>query len=176
MKIRIRQERPSDRQEVHSLIEKAFAKEPMSDHREQFLVDRLRKTPAFVPGLSLVAERGGGIEGHILLTRIHIVNKESRHLSLALAPVSVLPESQHKGIGGQLIRAAHERAKELGFDSVMLLGHEKYYPRFGYRPASLFGITFPFKAPDECCLAIELIPGALKDVSGMIEYPPAFFE
>ena len=97
-------------------------------------------------------------------------------LSLALAPVSVLPSHQHKGIGGQLILKAHEIAKELGYESIILLGHPDYYPRFGYRKTSDFDIKLPFEVSEEHCMAIELIDGTLNEVSGIVEYSKPFYE
>lgn len=55
-----------------------------------------------------------------------------------------------------------------------VLGHEGYYPIFGYRRASLYGIKFPFDAPDECCMAAELTDGGLDGIHGMVQYPDAF--
>src|SRR5690606_25984042 len=172
--MRIRQETTSDHDAVFHVIEKAFENEIYTDHQEHFLVERLRKSAAFVPELALVAELDGKVVGYILLTKIRIVNEHGNITSLALAPVAVLPTYQRKGIGGRLIGAAHEKATELGFGSVVLLGHEKYYPRFGYEPADKFGIKLPFDVPAENCMAIELVEGALSDVNGMVEYPPEF--
>ncbi|WP_316815431.1 N-acetyltransferase [Pedobacter nyackensis] len=176
MNINIREERPDDYRSIFNLIEKAFRVEKYSDHQEHFLVERLRNSGAFVPGLSLVAEVEDHLVGHILLTEIEIKTSEDKIKSLALAPVSVLPEFQGKGIGGKLIEAAHERARDLGYQSVVLLGHEKYYPRFGYRLAEEFGISLPFDVPKENCMAIELQPNALKNIQGEVVYPKAFFE
>ncbi|WP_316823093.1 N-acetyltransferase [Pedobacter gandavensis] len=176
MNINIREERPEDYISVFNLIEKAFKDEKYTDHQEQFLVERLRKSEAFEPGLSLVAEVEGKLVGHILLTEIKISTPEDEIKSLALAPVSVLPEFQGKGIGGKLIEAAHKRAKNLGYQSVILLGHENYYPRFGYRLADEFGISLPFDVPKENCMAIELQTNALKDIQGQVVYPKEFFE
>ena len=83
MQFHIRQELPKDYREVFSLIEKAYKNEELSDHQEQFLIERLRKSRAFVPGLSLVAEQDDTIVGHILLTRVQIKNDENNHESLA---------------------------------------------------------------------------------------------
>lgn len=171
MKINIRQEIENDHQAVHRVIEDAFRDEEMSDHKEQFLVERLRKSPAFVPEISLVAEYYKQVVGHILLTKIGIKSEQQIFPSLALAPVSVLPEFQHKGIGGKLVQHAHAVAASLSFKSVILLGHPGYYPRFGYRRASEFGITLPFDAPDECCMAVELTENGLVGVKGIVEYP-----
>jgi len=175
MNIKIRQEKTSDYKSVFELIEKAFKNEKFTDHKEQFLVERLRKSNAFIPELSLVAEYQDKLVGFILLTNIKIVNDNKIFGSLALAPVAVLPDFQNMGIGGKLIIQAHTIAKEKGYKSVILLGHEKYYPKFGYVIADKFGIELPFEAPKENCMAIELIEGGLKDVNGVVEYPKEFF-
>lgn len=176
MEFVLRKENPSDYQQVEQLIEAAFRTAEHSDHREHLLVARLRKTTSFVPDLSIVAESNGQLLGHVLLTKIQISNASENFDSLALAPVSVLPDFQGKGLGGALIREAHQVATQLGFGSVILLGHADYYPRFGYQKASTFNIRLPFEAPDENCMAIELLTGALKEVSGTVVYDPAFYE
>jgi len=176
MEITIRQEKTADYKAVFEIIESAFKSEQFSDHTEQFLVERLRKSNAFVPELSIVAEIKHEIVGHILLTKLKIKNDQNQFDSLALAPVSVLPKYQGNGIGGMLIEKAHQTAKELGYQSIVLLGHEKYYPRFGYQQADKFGIELPFEAPKENCMVIELIEDGLKGVSGTVEYPKEFNE
>ena len=176
MHITIREENKKDYLSIFDLIEKAFKDEEYSDHQEHFLVEKLRKSKAFVPGLSLVAEVDNNVVGHILLTEIRIKTSDDEITSLALAPVSVLPEFQGKGIGGKLIKEAHQRAKDLGYQSVILLGHEKYYPRFGYKLAVEFGISLPFDVPKENCMAIELQPNSLKNINGEVVYPKEFFE
>ncbi|MCF2875810.1 MULTISPECIES: GNAT family N-acetyltransferase [unclassified Tenacibaculum] len=172
----IRQERITDFKEVFSLIKEAFKDEQFSDHKEQFLVERLRKSEAFIPELSLVAEVDGKIVGHILITKLKIKNALNEFESLALAPVSVLPTYQKRGIGGKLIIEAHQKATGLGYKSIVLLGHENYYPRFGYKQASEYGIELPFEVPKENCMVIELVEDGLKGVSGTVEYPKEFNE
>ena len=171
----IRKEESKDYKEVFNLIANAFENEEYTDHKEQFLVERLRNAEAFIPELSLVAEIGGEITGYILLTKIKIINKDLQKISLALAPIAVLKKYQGKGIGGKLIQEAHRKAKELGYDSVILLGHEKYYRNFGYEMAKKHGIKLPFEVPDENCMLIELTENALKDVTGIVEYPKEFY-
>lgn len=174
MKVEIRKEEKTDHQGVFELIEKAFENELYSDHREQFLVEKLRKASTFIPELSIVALYNGLLAGYILLTPIQIVNQKKSFSSLALAPVAVWPDYQNKGIGQMLILNAHQTAIETGFQSIVLLGHADYYPKFGYRPAHQFGIHLPFDVPLENCMAIELVKDGLKGVSGMVEYPIAF--
>lgn len=172
----IRQEKLSDHKAIFALIEKAFANMTISDHQEHHLVNRLRKSDAYIPELSLVAEVDDKIVGHILLTKLKIKNGDKEYDSLALAPVSVLPEYQGQGIGSQLIRQSHSIATELGHQSIVLIGHEAYYPRFGYLPAHSYDIQFPFDVPKENAMAKELITDSLREVKGMVTYPKEFFE
>jgi len=85
MKIKIRKEQESDYENVFHLIEKAFKNMELSDHKEQFLVQRLRKSDSFIPELSIVALKENIIVGHILLTKLKIKNKKEEFESLALA-------------------------------------------------------------------------------------------
>ncbi|CAD0220767.1 N-acetyltransferase [Chryseobacterium sp. D764] len=171
----IRKEEEKDHKKVFSLVEEAFRDMEHSDHQEQFLVEKLRLSSAFIPELSLVAEDGNGeIAGHILFTKITIEGDGESFQSLALAPVSVKPEFKNQGIGGKLILQGHHIAKELGYESVILIGHENYYPRFGYKKTSNFGISFPFDIPEENGMAVELIKDGLKNKKGVVKYPQEF--
>jgi putative acetyltransferase len=169
MPLTIRQEQPADFQAVYQINRQAFGQEA-----EAKLVDALRQSTAFVPELSLVSELDNQLVGHILFTKIKIVNGESETESLALAPMAVSADFQKQGIGGHLIREGLKRAAELGFGSVIVLGHEHYYPKFGFEPASKWGIKAPFDVPDEVFMAIELIPNALENVNGTVQYPKEF--
>ncbi|EON71817.1 GNAT family N-acetyltransferase [Lysinibacillus sphaericus] len=175
MEIVIRQEKVSDYKETEDVVRAAFAHEEMSDQTEHELVARLRNSAAFQPQLSLVAVENKRIVGHVLLTKITIVNDQQVIDSLALAPVSVLPEFQHNGIGKLLITQSLSKAKELAYDSVIVLGHPTYYPKFGFKPASLWGIQSPFEVPDNAFMAVELTENGLRNVSGIVEYSTAFF-
>lgn len=160
---------------VYKVVKAAFLKAEHTDHDEHNLVTRLRNSSAFIPALSMVALVDDTIVGHILFTRIEIENEGKTYGSLALAPLSVTPDMQGKGIGGMLIAEGHRIAKELGFGSAIVLGHPAYYPRFGYLPASHFNISAPFEVPDEAFMACELIAGGLANISGTVRYPQAFF-
>jgi predicted N-acetyltransferase YhbS len=176
-KINIRKETPADYAQVIELTGKAFESLEISDHNEGKLVERLRKSPNFIEDLSLVAELNGQVIGHILFTPIVIENGPKKFESLVLAPVSVLPEFQKMGIGSQLINAGHQKAIDLGFKSAILLGHPEYYPRFGYKPASTWGIKTHYELPsDDVFMAVELTNGALTGISGMVVFPPEFGE
>jgi len=169
----IRQETFHDRIATENVVEEAFRNAEFADHTEHLLVHRLRLSSSFIPELSMVADVNNVIVGHILFTTIKIVGAKEWD-SLALAPVSVLPEYQSKGIGGELIVKGIERAKALGYKSIILLGHEHYYPKFGFKRASTWNIKCPFEVPDEVFMAMELVENGLKGVSGVVEYPKEF--
>src|SRR5690625_326432 len=113
MTITIRQEVKADFNTTENLIKEAFAELDFSDKTEHKLVSRIRKSAAFIPELSLVAiDNAEDIVGHILLSQIKIKDNTQSEASLALAPVSVLPDVQNNGIGKQLIRS-EEHTSEL---------------------------------------------------------------
>ena len=134
------------------------------------MIERIRGSKNFVPELSLIAEKNGKIVGHILLSKIKI-NGEKEYESLILAPLAVLPELQKQGIGEKLITEGLKKAKELGFSSVIVVGHKDYYPKYGFEKASKRNIKCSFKVPDEAFMAIELNIGALAEKSGIVEFP-----
>lgn len=167
----IRAERRGDAGAVGLLHRAAFGGDS-----EAVLVDRLRETDAFVPELSVVAEDDGTVVGHILLTRAHVVGTGVRESALALAPMAVLPERQREGIGSRLVEHALGAARARGHGLVIVLGHPAYYPRFGFVPASRYGIRCPFEAPDEAFMALWLAPGRARVIGGVVEYAGVFGE
>lgn len=91
-----------------------------------------RRRYSFEPKLSLIAETGGEIVGHVLYSprTFRVLGQDIR--ALILGPLGVLPEWQGRGIGSVLMRAGDDLARDLGYPFVILLGHDTYYPRFGY--------------------------------------------
>ena len=176
MEINIREELEKDYEVVERLTEEAFKNAVHSDGTEHLLVNRLRKSDDFIKELSLVAEDNRKVIAHLMLTKAKINNGDMSVETLALAPVSVIPEYQGKGIGSKLINVALESARRLGYKSVIVLGHDKYYPKFGFVPASKYGIKAPFDVPDEAFMVKELNDGSLIGVSGIVEYAKEFFE
>lgn len=165
----IRTERPTDCDAVYRVIQKAFETAERSDGNEQDLVNALRKSRAFIPELSLVAEMDGKIVGHILFTELQI----GAHTALALAPLSVLPQYQRQGIGTALVLEGHKIAKALGYCYCVVLGSENYYPRMGYLPAETFGIKPCFSVSSNNFMAYKLCENA-PIISGVVKYAEEF--
>ena len=147
----IRQETPEDYEEVYQLIKDAFASAEHADGNEQDLVAALRGSSAFIPELSLAAEKDGRLAGHILFTRASV----GGCTVLALAPLSVRPEYQRQGIGTALVLEGHRIARKLGYPYSVVLGSEHYYPRVGYGPAEKLGIVVPDGIPSENFMALK---------------------
>lgn len=170
MNVNIRQENQGDFHAVFEVNTLAFGQED-----EAMLVEQLRHSEAFIPELSLVAIFEGKVIGHILFSKIKIIRENQEETaSLALAPMSVSPGFQQKGIGGQMIQHGIDKAKALHYKSVIVLGHEDYYPRFGFEPAEKWGIQSPYDVPSNVFMAIELVVDGLKNVSGLVQYPKEF--
>lgn len=137
---------------------------------EADLVDNLRTAGAIL--LSLVAEVGQQIVGHLLFSRMSIETGSIPISAVALAPLAVLPDYQRRGIGGQLIRHGLSLLREQGERIVIVLGHPDYYSRFGFSSEKARFLESPF--PPEAFMALELSPDALADTRGKARYPAAF--
>jgi putative acetyltransferase len=160
--MQIRAERENDRDAVYAINAAVFA-----TPAEAALVDALREQAQ--PVISLVAVENGHIVGHIMFSPVSLSAASDLKI-MGLAPMAVVAQQQHKGIGSALVRAGLERCRQLGFEAVVVLGHAEYYPRFGFVPASRFGIDSEYEVPDEVFMAMELQPGALHGKTGRVKY------
>lgn len=164
----IRLERTEDVKAVRGVNEQAFETRSEAD-----LVDCLRTGGKLVA--SLVAVDGDRIVGHIAFSRVGIAaNPKLR--GVGLGPMAVLPDVQRHGIGSELARAGLDRCRDLGYDFAVVVGHPEYYPRFGFVPASKYGITSIWEVPEGVFMALELRPEGLAGVSGLAMYEREFDE
>jgi putative acetyltransferase len=168
MKTSIRPEQPDDADAVRHVHEAAF---PTVE--EACLVERLRKAGKAV--ISLVAEREGRVAGHILFSPVSIEADSPVRQGLGLAPVAVLPDSQGRGVGTQLIHAGLAVCRQAGWPYVVVMGEPGYYQRFGFRRASLHQLGNEYGA-DEPFQVIELQPGSLPVGGGLVKYALEFAE
>lgn len=167
--VHIRQETERDHKKIYELIKTSFATAEYSDGTEQDLIEKLRKSKAYIQELALVAECDERLVGYIMFTKV----KVGRKVGLALAPLAVAPDFQRQGVGSALINKGHEIAKRLGFEFSLVLGSEKYYPKFGYMPAEECGVEIPKDFPSSNFF-IKPLQKNLKHVSGQVVYPNEF--
>jgi len=127
--INIRPEQEKDADRINQIIEAAFNNHPHSNQKEHLLVSELRADKAL--SLSLVAEVNGKVAGHIAFSEVSI---DDNFISwYGLAPVSVDPEYQNRGIGSELIKSGLNELKKMGARGCVLVGEPEYYKRFGFR-------------------------------------------
>lgn len=162
----IRPEAPSDLAAVRAVNEAAFGTSGEAD-----LVDTLRDKVQ--PLVSLVADLDGSVVDHILFSPVTLTPGADVML-MGLGPMAVLPEHQRRGIGSALVAEGLKRCAALGCDAVIVLGHPAYYPRFGFVPASRYGISSEYDVLDEVFMLTELRAGSLRGVSGKVSYDEAF--
>jgi len=172
-KATLRLERKSDWMAVEQATYLAFRDAPPTgaddDGMEALLAHNLRGRAAFVPELDYVAELNGAIIGNIMYTRSKVINDSGGEWdTLTFGPVSVLPKYQLDGVGSALIYKTLDVARGLGYRAVLIFGHESYYPRFGFKPASEFGITTGDGKNFPAFMALPLYDGALDGVYGRL--------
>jgi putative acetyltransferase len=166
--ITVRAESSADARQVRAINEQAFG-QPM----EADLVDRLRTTCP--DGLSLVADDDGLVVGHILFTPVIIESGAESVQGMGLAPMAVLPNRQHEGIGSALVLRGLEVLRERGCPFIVVVGHPAYYPRFGFERAAGHGLRSQWDGiPDEAFMVLILDAGAMSGVSGVAKYRSEF--
>lgn len=161
----IRAERADDDAPIRAILLAAFGREA-----EARLVDRLHASGKIA--CSLVAEEEGRILGHVMFSRVTI--GETAVPALSLAPLAVLPAFQRLGIGSALVSAGLQQLRLGGQARVVVVGDPAYYPRFGFVPASRFGLVCPFPVPEDAFMAIALARDAWRDAAGMVQYGHEF--
>ena len=166
----IRPARAADGEAIDQVIRAAFAATEFGHQGEAELVRMIEADGDVM--VSLVAEAGGAIAGHVLFSRMD-VEADGRPITAAgLAPVSVVPDGQGQGIGDALIRAGLAALREQGVAISFVLGHESYYPRFGYLPELAARFASPFAGPH--FMAMMLDSNAAWPQGGRADYAPAF--
>ena len=174
----IRLEQPADYAEVERLTFAAFESFTYPDGsrdpeiQEHFLVHTMRKCDEFVPELAFVGEIDGEIAANIMYTKSSVVRPNGDITeTITFGPVSVRPDMQKRGLGAAIIRRSLERARELGYAAVIILGHPNYYPRFGFvRADAEYGLSVASQEGtvfDGAFMALELRDGYLGKGGGV---------
>lgn len=155
----IRPQRRSESAAVREAVIASFGRTVEAD-----LVDRLA-ADGDAP-IALVAVEGGQVVGHVLFSPMRGAVR-----ALALAPLSVRPESQGRGIGSALVESGLARAEAQGWDGVFVLGEPAFYSRFGFSTAAADAFASPFAGPHFQARVFR--PDAFAR-GGPIAYAPAF--
>jgi putative acetyltransferase len=155
---------------IDEIIKAAFAASPLGHNGEVQLVRSLHDDGDVV--VSLVAEQDGQLVGHVLFSRM-VVEADAIELKGAgLAPVSVIPDVQGRGVGSALINAGLDQLIFKGMQISFVLGNAEYYPRFGYSPALAAPYVSPFAGAH--FMAVHLDTTLALPQRGKADYAPAF--
>lgn len=113
----------------------------------------------------------GRILGHIILTPATVEAAGRTVQGMGLGELAVLPDLQRQGIGTQLGTAAIAALRAAGCPFVIVVGHAKYYPRFGFRPGSQLGLRCQWeKVPDANFMALILDEALMRDAAGVARF------
>jgi predicted N-acetyltransferase YhbS len=127
---------------------------------------RVREGVPPVAALCLCGLVDGKLVGGIRFTAIRIGAREGAAL---LGPLVVDPAATGKGFGKALVEEGLARARGEGFALVLLVGDMPYYGRFGFQPVPPGRISLPGPVDPTRLLAVELVPGALVGVAGVVK-------
>ena len=160
---------------IEELTREAFWNLYAPGANEHFLVHKLRDTDCYIKDLSLVAIVDCKIVGHIMYSIAHVLGKEGyEHEMLTFGPVSVSPAYHGKGIGSKLIRYSLQRATELNYKGVIILGYPCLYQRFGFKNGYDFNISYGDGKFLKSLMVLELTKGGMDGVEGVFAESEAF--
>lgn len=172
--ITIRPERPDDYEAIAKLVHESFRYgTPYSDGTaEEKLVNEIRSKQYYIPELSFIAEMNGQMAGHFMLSHFPISGQHEDKF-LILTPVAVEYQHLRQGIGKAMITLGLEKAKELGYQGVLVEGNPDFYHIFGFVTSTKYNI-YPSKevqlpAP-ECLMVLELCKDGLSCIKGEVSY------
>lgn len=171
----LRREQPQDYRSAESLAREAFWNRYEPGCCEHYLLHIMRDADSFIHELDTVAVADGKIVGHIVYTRASVIDDHGNsHEVISFGPISVLPEFQGKGIGSVLIESTKATAAELGYKAIFIYGDPDYYGRFGFKPAEAYGIGTADNMYAPALQVLELVPGALSNLTGRFFEDPIF--
>ena len=159
----IRPERLYDLPSIHTVHSTSFPTDA-----EAQLVDSLRAGRRLA--VSLVAEADGLVVGHVAFSPVTVA---SGAVGAGLAPLAVVEAQRRRGVGAELVSAGLQSCREAGFGWVVVLGDPAYYARFGFKPASDFGLADEYGG-DASFQVVEQVPGSLPIGGGLVQYAPEF--
>lgn len=166
-----RPERAGEAAGVRQVVVDAFGQPKIGE-----LVDRLRDSPDWLEGLSLVAEYQERLVGHILFSR-GLLDAPRRLVDvLVLGPVSVATAIQGRGIGSRLIRYGLERVARTSEPLVFLEGSPSYYRRFGFEPGAEHAFRRPSLRIPEPAFQVFRLPAYEPWMTGTLVYSRVFWD
>lgn len=164
MQVSIRPVRGADHEAIREVNRQAFRMQEPGTFEK--LLAALGDARALV-----AEEEGGRVVGHVIFTPALIALPGREVRGMGLGELAVLPEVQRRGIGTSLGRAGVAMLRDSGACFSIVVGHARYYPRFGYRPGSELGLRCQWeKVPDETFMALVFDESAMRGVTGIARF------
>lgn len=158
----IRNERKEDYSIVEEITRKAFYNVYVPGCMEHYLVHVMRDHEDFIPELDFVLERDGQVIGNIMYTKAKLTDEDGTEKEiLTFGPVSVLPEYQRNGYGKLLINHSCQKAAELAYDVIVILGSPANYVSCGFQCCKKYNVCVEGGKYPAAMMVKELKEGAL---------------
>ena len=158
----IRDERPADVRSIRQVNRRAFGRD-----QEANIVDALRSNGGTLLSMIAVDE---DVVGHVMYSPVTIGDMTGA----GLGPMAVVPERQRQGVGSDLVTTSLGRLRGAACPFVVVVGHPAFYPRFGFKPASAYGISCEWPVADEVFMILVLDRLQMQMVRGLARYRPEF--
>ncbi len=173
--IKIRNERQEDYKAVEEMTRKAFYNLYVPGCVEHYLVHIMRSHEDFVHDLDFVAEIGGKVVGNIMYTKAMLVDEKGNEKQiLTFGPLTVDVDHQRKGIGKKLMAHSFQKAIELGYDTVVIVGNPANYVTSGFKSCKKYNVCLEDGSYPSAMLVKELRQNALDGRKWFYSQSPIF--
>lgn len=160
---------------AHNLVKDVFTEWSNAEEGNLVyeLIQEIREHSYYIPELELImTDENDDVIGYAMFSRFHLEGRYEDKL-LLLSPVAVKTTLQRQHISKRLIEYGFKKAKELGFQVVLVEGNPQNYRSRGFITSADYGIyaceKIELPAP-ECLMVKELFPGALSHIKGYVSY------
>ena len=161
--IMIRNEKKADYEVVEKITREAFYNLYVPGCVEHYLVHIMREHEDFLPELDFVLELNGEVIGNVMYTKARLLDEDGNKKEiLTFGPLCIKPEYQRQGYGKKLIEYSFERAAELGYDVVVILGSPANYVGRGFKSCKKYDVCIEGGKYPAAMMIKELLPDTLK--------------
>lgn len=162
----IRNEEPKDYQCVEDITRRAFYNLYVPGCTEHYLVHIMREHTDFIPELDFVIELDGKVIGSMMYTKSWLQDENGAEKEIVtFGPVSIDLPYQRQGYGKKLMEYSFARAKELGYEAIVIFGSPENYVSRGFVSCEKYQVRTADGDYPAAMLVKELVPGVLSGKS-----------
>ena len=161
-KIIIRNETREDWKTVENITRESFYNLYIPGCVEHYLVHIMREHEDFIPELDFVLELNGEVIGNIMYTKAKLIDENGIPKEiLTFGPVSIIPAYQRMGYGKMLMEHSFQKAKQLGYDVIVIFGSPSNYVSRGFQSCRKYNVCIENGKYPAAMMVKELVPHAL---------------